>query len=1624
MNFFNATWLFGLISLFIPILLHLQKRKIKTIDWAAVRFLKTSIVNRRRGHTLEYFFLLMCRCLLLVALVLIFARPWTGPDDSILFGFPSLLLIVGIGFVVASLTWSGPRIYRVLFGSMGCILVVLSMVLFLTRQETNSIVTSSSCDAVIVIDGSDSMGLRNEKGVGESGTLFSTAIKEAQQFLDNLPSGSTAAIIVVGDNTSPHWNHRKSNISLLRKQLESLTCPGGANDLSVAIENAKAILKGGANSRQQILVITDDQLTNWQSLNSSEVNISDADGDEEDISHKRHRYGLIAKVLTLPENTVNLAVTNIAIEDQTWRVGESARVDIEVFNGGSELSEVTTIDFQVNDILKQTMSVEPMEPGTRRLIPTDIFWDQPGSVSLGAKVNSSDDVSRDNDFHRALLVRNEIKVLIVGGENTDLETPDAAHYVRLAMNSRQIKMESIRVRELNVSYPFEHYDVIYLCNVRHLTNALAERIAEFAKSGGGLFVLLGEDCDSSFYNAWQCESTQVMPCVLTKYSSNDRNNVASVGLEWASVQHPALKLWFSSGQHDLSDWKFEEYWIANPLNERVSPNSHSRLNFSNGHPFFIEHNLGQGKVVAQTSCPVPRSNNLINRIGFPVWHHVLTRYLAPKDLTDLHQKPTASWGAQIPLATDDEILTPVQSLESNSTAILTNPMGVDRAVPIELDERFWKVDLGDVRYPGLYRLSGPFGKSFQNETWRFSIERDANESDLSKATEDQILSIAKCLGMDLVTDETQWSQVASGVPVKEEWWSLFAYGALVLLVFESIVLRWLAIQRGQTGLNHSFTYLLTFGVTCWLIWWQGWSHTGQLVNIQFSNAIIGIAGLVAGASCIIAATYWDSNSGRTGTKMSWIKFVRLIELGIIGFILLEPMKEQEILNNDVGTTAVLWDRSKSMTLADGKATREQTARKILLGDEDSQSSLLNAISEWNNVRLYQYAAGPELVDYDSLSESDDRWANEGLVEKNEWYDTTKLTDALKRVLDDTPKELLTGVVIISDGCDRSQTPPLTIATTFADQKIPVHAIVIGNRNPVADANVASANAPNQIYSKDQVTVNASLHFDQLNGETAIVRFYRDQELLETKSIPIVSDQQRTTVVFTDIPEAIGLQHYQIKIDPLRMEKFSGNNQRELSVWVTNDRLNVLIVEQRPRWEFRYLKNLFAGRDKNVSLQYVLLAPDRLAGVPDPFPMVASTSRAFDDCEANRLPESELEWLKFDVIVLGDIDPEELDEKAQKSIEKFVSQRGGTLIVISGPNSMPHRYGSTPLYKLLPTQSSTNKLVESNAPYRFRLTNDGVVSPLLNNLSGDAKLPQLPKNSVWERLPILYWRHSQASAKPGATVLAWADDSDAIDHDIVANDGSPNDTLNRKSALIVWHRFGGGKVLQMNFDQTWRLRYWNGDELHHRFWGKVMRWGTEDRLGLGTELVRLGLDKTKYKPQESMVVKVRLVEDQSTEYFTADSVRCVLSRDGETISNAPLELNQNSGGLLQARFTLPKTPGRYRIEVVGPKVDRLLDLENKMGQSVFTEFHIEDNPSDDESNDLVASTAVLAPITNLTGGQLLDANSYQLLMEAILKKTNQNLNQTAIPVWDIWPIGCLLLILVCCEWIIRKRYGLI
>ena len=82
------------------------------------------------------------------------------------------------------------------------------------------------------------------------------------------------------------------------------------------------------------------------------------------------------------------------------------------------------------------------------------------------------------------------------------------------------------------------------------------------------------------------------------------------------------------------------------------------------------------------------------------------------------------------------------------------------------------------------------------------------------------------------------------------------------------------------------------------------------------------------------------------------------------------------------------------------------------------------------------------------------------------------------------------------------------------------------------------------------------------------------ETIDEKTIQIHGNRHRETVVFRDQPDEIGVHQYTVELDPIEGERTKENNRLASRVWVSKDYIRMLIVENRPRWEFRYLRNLF------------------------------------------------------------------------------------------------------------------------------------------------------------------------------------------------------------------------------------------------------------------------------------------------------------------------------------------------------------------------------------------------------------------------------------------------------------------
>ena len=393
---------------------------------------------------------------------------------------------------------------------------------------------------------------------------------------------------------------------------------------------------------------------------------------------------------------------------------------------------------------------------------------------------------------------------------------------------------------------------------------------------------------------------------------------------------------------------------------------------------------------------------------------------------------------------------------------------------------------------------------------------------------------------------------------------------------------------------------------------------------------------------------------------------------------MEVVTDSDQRSTDSGRfVAVLVDASASMNLsdpstatgkADNKLDRRGIARQLLLETPFGDQPLLDRLEGDFNVRLYEFATTPrelKIADWRQEHERNPAQPPSSDSPGGDWAKTTDMAAAISRVDEQVPLDELSGLIVVTDGCDHSRTDLQESVRNLVHRQIPIHTIVVGDQTPISDAEVTTVEAPQHVFHGDSVTIRTPIKVDRLKSQKVTVRLMKDDQTIDEKTIQVLGDRYRETVVFRDQPDEVGVQQYVVEIDPLPGERNTENNRRSSRVWVSKDYIQMLIVENRPRWEFRYLKNLFAGRDRSVHLQYVLLRPDRLAAVPDPLVMHASVKRAFDDCEATAMPENEEEWLKFDVIVLGDVAPDDLGTDVMRTLEKFVASRAGTLIVVSG-----------------------------------------------------------------------------------------------------------------------------------------------------------------------------------------------------------------------------------------------------------------------------------------------------------------------------------------------------------------------
>lgn len=765
--------------------------------------------------------------------------------------------------------------------------------------------------------------------------------------------------------------------------------------------------------------------------------------------------------------------------------------------------------------------------------------------------------------------------------------------------------------------------------------------------------------------------------------------------------------------------------------------------------------------------------------------------------------------------------------------------------------------------------------------------------------------------------------------------------------------------------------------------------------------------MVAAGAELILALYCYERGAVPLVRGRLMAGLRLGALAVLVWILLQPVFSRKVERELEREVVVVFDDSASMHLKDDgqELTRAELGEKAL-----EESELLEKLEGKVAIRRLRAARR-------TLGADEDQVAG--------WDQATDLNNALSTVLEQVHPDNLAGVVMITDGRHNRPGRVEDVARRFGILDAPVGIFAVGSGKPPKDAAILQVRSPDAVYLGDRVRVAAEVKFDGYRGKKAMLRLYQGDKVLEEKEIAVPQDHHREEVRFRHVPDEGGVGAYRVELEALDGERFANNNSWSFETAVTDARTNVLVVDSFPRWEFRYLRNLFYGRDKSIHLQYVLLDPDTVGGQEDEV-IAASASRDFGDARATRLPTSEEEWRKFDVIILGDLAPEAIDEETWKIIEGCVSERAALLVAVAGPRAMPHAIRSETARGLFPveyTPSNRTYFASGGEKFRMGLTQSGRMHPV--TAQSDSRLLN---EKIWAEFPEARWRHPVDGIKEGAEVLMMA----AVEEQkskAVGSAAELGSALNRlakrkeeeeRRALLVTQQVGNGKVAMLLTDRTWRLREGVGDVYHHRFWGQLVRWGAGPNLRSGTGTVRLGSDAITYTGDDKVQIIARLWDKDKTPVVD-DKLKAEVWRGDEKVAQVPLVYREGSNGLHEATAGPFAESGRYEIKIVGKEVEKLLEEEG--GGEVTTGFRVVGARSPVELSETTLNLPLLERIAELSGGRVVEAKELGELAGMILTgdETRWELRETSL--WDHWLLLVLLGLLLTSEWVLRRGAGL-
>ena len=739
---------------------------------------------------------------------------------------------------------------------------------------------------------------------------------------------------------------------------------------------------------------------------------------------------------------------------------------------------------------------------------------------------------------------------------------------------------------------------------------------------------------------------------------------------------------------------------------------------------------------------------------------------------------------------------------------------------------------------------------------------------------------------------------------------------------------------------------------------------------------------------LVAATIWAYRSarGRSGRVFrGFLIVLRTIVLCFLAFCLLKPLLTIYQNNPDDSYLLVMADRSMSMQITDSEngESRLERANKLLFGEntEDNDGLLEKLNANKFKVRLFGFDTEAKRIPNEVLQSADG--------------EDTNIPKAVNEALDDLQGIPLSGIVLCTDGVDRSGTDIQKLVMQVRERKVPIHTVGIGSGEGIPDIELVKVDVPRTAEEDFPVDITATVKRTGNTKKNVTIQLIENGQIIKTFPIDIKNDTTRVPLKFT--PRHPGTQKYEVHVLTETDEAIPQNNTKTFILKVAPTKRVKILFVSRPYAGFKYIKRALQD-DPNIILTDRYITSDRSFG----------GTQGGSEEDFKFYPDSKDVLFNFDAIIFGNIPASEFTRTQLENTVEFVRTRGGGFLMLGGTRSLGNSkaagsYLNTPIAELLPVEIELGlqpKPIPTHLPpsqiprakgFKLQLTTEGKTEPLMK--LADTSTENLQR---WDKMPKFIGYSKVKRAKAGATILA--------EHPSDGNEFG-------KRILIATHNYNVGRVMVFaaNNSAPWQMGLPHEDDSNERFWRQTAKWLTT----APKSSLKLDIAKTEYTLKEPVVIEVTAM-DKAFALTNKAKVRTIIVDKTGTRKELQLEQVLGTDGLYTTRF-IPGEYGEYTVTAMGT-----LNSEDLGKQQAIFEV----KPSYAEFSDAALNVPMLTTLANMSGGKYYPVEEANQLVNQIALVESATSEITDVDIWDLPLIFGLILMLLGLEWFLRKRAGLV